>query len=124
MVFIKRAASAFAVLAVLALAAGYLPSPISTVAGIILGGFLLLFLLPLLLAVVGMVSVFTSDDGDGGWLDGIMDTWFMWSILDWLGFALKWPWVVTKWLFTRRWPASAKTRKQERTDEPPFNREA
>lgn len=123
MVFIKRAASAFVVLAVLALAAIYLPSPISTVAAIILGGFVLLLLLPLLLAVVGMVSVFVSDDG-GGWFDGIMDAWFMWSVLDWLGFAFRWPWIVTKWLFTRLWPASAETRKQERVEEPPFNREA
>lgn len=80
-------------------------------------------MLPLLLAVVGMVSVFISDGDDGGWFDGIMDVWFMWGVLDWLGFAFRWPWIVTKWLFTRLWPASAETRKQERVEEPPFNRE-
>ena len=122
MTFVKRAATAVAVLAILFLAAVYLPSPISTAAWIVLGGFLLLLLLPLILAVIGMITVFLSDDGDGGMFDDIMDAWFMWSLLDWLGFAFKWPWTVIKWLFTRLWPDSAKKRQQE--EEPPFNREA
>lgn len=95
-------------LAALALAAYYLPSPLGTVAGIILGGFVLL----LLLALVGMVSVFISYDDDGGWFDGIMDAWFMWSILDWLGFAFRWPWIVMKWLLT---PTLAKFRRNAAT---------
>lgn len=122
MAFIKRAASAFAVLAILASAANYLPSPISTVAAIILGGFLLLLLLPLLLAVIGMISVFISDDDDGGWFDGILDAWFMWTALDWLGYAFKWPWLVINRLFTRLWPDAKKKRLRE--GEPPFDREA
>ena len=121
MLFVKRAASAAAVLAILILAAAYLPAPISTAAGIILGGFVLLFLLPLILALIGMVSVFVSDD-DGGLFDGIMDAWFMWTVLDWLGFAFKWPWLALKWTFTRLWPDSSE--KKNPADEPPFNREA
>ena len=117
MVFVKRAWSALVVLAILVLAITFLPSPISTVAGIILGGFVLLLLLPLLLAAIGMVSVFISDDDDGGWFSGIMDAWFMWSVLDWLGFALRWPWIVIKRMFIRPGP-------KPQTEEPPFNREA
>ena len=122
MVIIKRAASAFAVLAILALAANYLPPPMSTAASIVLGGFVLLLLLPLLLVVIGIISIFISDGDDGGWFGGILDAWFMWTLLDWLGYALKWPWLVVKWLFARLRPDSGE--KQKRVEEPPFNREA
>ena len=121
MVIVKRAASAFAVLALLLLADAYLPAPISTVAWIVLCGFLLLLLLPLILAVIGMIFVFLSDGDDGGMFDGVLDAWFMWSVLDLLGFAFKWPWTVIRWLFTRLRPDSAE--KRQREEEPPFNRE-
>ena len=122
MTFVKRAATSLAMLAILIVAAVYLPSPISTAAWIILAGLVLLLLLPPILALVGMVSVFISDDGDGGLFDGIMDAWFMWSVLDWLGLAFKWPWIASRWMFTRLWPDSAEKRKRD--EGPPFNKEA
>jgi hypothetical protein len=121
-VFVKRATSAIAILGILVLAVAYLSAPVSTVAAIIIGGFFLLLLLPLILVVIGMISVFISDGEDGGWLDGILDAWFMWSILDWLWFALKWPAIAVKWIFTKLRPDS--TKYQNRQEEPPFNREA
>ena len=120
MTFAKRAVAAVVTLVILVLAAAYLPAPISTAAGIILGGFVLLLLLPLILALIGMVSVFLSDDDDG-MFDGIMDAWFMWTVLDWLGLAFRWPWIALKWTFTRLWPDSAEKRKRE--EAPPFDRE-
>ena len=122
MILVKRVASALAILALLIVAAVYLPSPISTAASIILAGFALLLLLPLILALVGMVSVLISDDDDGGLFDGIMDAWFMWNVLDWLGFAFRWPWIALKWVFARLWPDARK--KVSRVDDPPFDREA
>ena len=121
MVFVKRVATAITVAAVLIVAAAYLPAPISTVAGIILAGFALLLLLPLILAVIGMISVFVSDNEDGGLFGGILEAWFLWSVLDWLWLALKWPVIVVKWVFTKLWPDS--TEKRKRQEEPPFNRE-
>lgn len=121
MTFLKRAASATVVLTILIVAVLYLPSPISTVAGVILGGFVLLMILPLLLLVIGMVSVFASDD-DGGFFDGILEVWFLWSALDLLWIALKWPWIVLNWVFARLWPDAGK--KREPAGEPPFDRES
>ena len=122
MTFAKRAATAGVTLAVLILAAAYLPPPVSTVAGIILAGFALLLLLPLILMLIGMVFIFISDDDDGGPFSDISDAWFMWSVLDWLGLAFKWPWIASRWMFTRFWPESAEKRKRD--EGPPFNREA
>ena len=111
MLFIKRAASAIAVLALLVLSALYLPSPISTAAWIILGLFALVLFLPLLLSVIGMVF----DSEEDGLLENLLESYFLWN-------ALEWPWLVLKWVFTRRRPDPEEGRK--RAEEPPFDREA
>ena len=84
MTFAKRATSVVAVLAILVIAALYLPSPISTIAWIVLGLFALVLFLPLLLAVIGMFS-----DSDDGLFENILEEWFLWS-------ALEWPWRVLR----------------------------
>ena len=88
MTFIKRAVSGIAVLALLLLAARYLPAPISTAAWIILGLLALALFLPLLLALVNII--FSSDDD--GWFDNILESWFLWT-------ALEWPFTLLGWLF-------------------------
>ena len=88
MTFIKRAVSGIAVLALLILAARYLPAPISTAAWIILGLLALALFLPLLLALINIVS--SSDDD--GWFGNILESWFLWT-------ALEWPFTVLGWLF-------------------------
>ena len=88
MTFIKRAVSGIAVLALLILAARYLPAPISTAAWIILGLLALALFLPLLLALINIVS--SSDDD--GWFGNILESWFLWT-------ALEWPFTVLAWLF-------------------------
>ena len=88
MSFIKRAVSGIAVLALLLLAARYLPAPISTAAWIILGLLALALFLPLLLALINLI--FSSDDD--GWFDNILESWFLWS-------ALEWPFTLLGWLF-------------------------
>ena len=88
MTFIKRAVSGIAVLTLLILAARYLPAPISTAAWIILGLLALALFLPLLLALINIVS--SSDDD--GWFGNILESWFLWT-------ALEWPFTVLAWLF-------------------------
>ena len=88
MTFIKRAVSGIAVLALLILAARYLPAPISTAAWIILGLLALALFLPLLLALINII--FSSDDD--GWFGNILESWFLWT-------ALEWPFTVLAWLF-------------------------
>lgn len=88
MTFIKRAVSGIALLALLLLAARYLPAPISTAAWIILGLLALALFLPLLLALVNII--FSSDDD--GWFDNILESWFLWT-------ALEWPFTLLGWLF-------------------------
>ena len=79
----KRAATAAGVLAVLILAALYLPSPVSAVAAAILGLFVLLLVLPLILTAIVMVSAFLSlSDDEGGLFESILDAWFLWGALD------------------------------------------
>ena len=87
MTFIKRAVSGVALLAMLVIAAFYLPSPVSTAAWIILGLLALALLLPLALALVNIFS-----DDDDGWFGNVLETWFLWS-------ALEWPWRLVGGLF-------------------------
>ena len=87
MTFIKRAVSGIALLAMLVIAALYLPSPVSTAAWIILGLLALALLLPLALALVNIFS-----DDDDGWFGNVLETWFLWS-------ALEWPWRLVGGLF-------------------------
>ena len=111
MTFLKRAALAVAASVILILVAVYFPAPISTAASIALACFALLLLLPLILAVIGMISA--ADEG--GFFGDILEVWFLWGVLDW------W-WDAIKWMFTRTWPNIGK--KREREKGPPFNREA
>lgn len=87
MTFIKRAVSGIALLAMLVIAALYLPAPVSTAAWIILGLLALALLLPLALALVNIFS-----DDDDGWFGNVLETWFLWS-------ALEWPWLLLGGLF-------------------------
>ena len=87
MTFIKRAVSGIALLAMLVIAALYLPAPVSTAAWIILGLLALALLLPLALALVNIFS-----DDDDGWFGNVLETWFLWS-------ALEWPWLLVGGLF-------------------------
>ena len=87
MTFIKRAVSGIALLAMLVIAALYLPAPVSTAAWVILGLLALALLLPLALALVNIFS-----DDDDGWLGNVLETWFLWS-------ALEWPWRLVGVLF-------------------------
>ena len=87
MTFIRRAVSGIALLAMLVIAALYLPAPVSTAAWIILGLLALVLLLPLALALVNIFS-----DDDDGWFGNVLETWFLWS-------ALEWPWLLLGGLF-------------------------
>ena len=79
MTFIRRAVSGIALLAMLVIAALYLPSPVSTAAWIILG-----------LLALALVNIFSDDDD--GWFGNVLETWFLWS-------ALEWPWLLLGGLF-------------------------
>ena len=116
MTFIKRAVSGIAVLALLILAARYLPAPISTAAWIILGLLALALFLPLLLALINIV--FSSDDD--GWFGNILESWFLWT-------ALEWPFTVLAWLFRigrpdRRRNPTAHSDRTDRSDHPDAGR--
>ena len=87
MTFIRRAVSGIALLAMLVIAGLYLPAPVSTAAWIILGLLALALLLPLALALVNIFS-----DDDDGWFGNVLETWFLWS-------ALEWPWRLVGGLF-------------------------
>ena len=63
----------------LVIAALYLPSPVSTAAWIILG-----------LLALALVNIFSDDDD--GWFGNVLETWFLWS-------ALEWPWRLVGGLF-------------------------
>ena len=91
MTFVRRALAFVVTVALLGLAALYLPAPVSTVAWLILGILALLLFLPLVLALLNPITGIFSDDGEG-WFSNILEIWFLWG-------ALEWPWLLLGWIF-------------------------